>query len=230
MLKAKKLKGYIVILLLIGFGMYVSLWVLHPYTSAYFPPTTTTNSAETISSTTIMSLNTLVSSMDTLQSTLKEMETGIAVTKNKLRQEQQQQQHTQAESNSNSNPVPIVPRTTRAKEEEEESQRVTVLKNPTDSIEERGHVHPTHSKAKVTPVAAVAARPDLRNLPTKTLQLLSLNKPTQSDVRGNLGPVSVIVNENVQDWLKDRWQSKSFSLFRFVEAVICFIYVHNVLI
>lgn len=39
-----------------------------------------------------------------------------------------------------------------------------------------------------------------------TLQLVSLNKPVQADVRGNLGPISVVTNENVEDWLADRWQ------------------------
>ena len=30
-----------------------------------------------------------------------------------------------------------------------------------------------------------------------------------SDVRGNLGPASVVINENMSDWLKDRWQAAS---------------------
>ena len=36
--------------------------------------------------------------------------------------------------------------------------------------------------------------------------LLSQNKSVTSDVRGNLGPPSVITSESTEDWLKDRWQ------------------------
>lgn len=39
--------------------------------------------------------------------------------------------------------------------------------------------------------------------------LVSLNKPVISDVRGNLGPPAVVTNEDVTDWLKDRWQGNS---------------------
>ena len=38
--------------------------------------------------------------------------------------------------------------------------------------------------------------------------LLSSNKSVISDVRGNLGPPSVITQELMEDWLKDRWQGK----------------------
>lgn len=37
-------------------------------------------------------------------------------------------------------------------------------------------------------------------------RLLSLGKRVISDVRGNLGDPSVVTNEKVDDWLKDRWQ------------------------
>lgn len=37
-------------------------------------------------------------------------------------------------------------------------------------------------------------------------KLLSENKPVTADVRGNLGPPSVITSESTADWLKDRWQ------------------------
>jgi hypothetical protein len=39
--------------------------------------------------------------------------------------------------------------------------------------------------------------------------LVSLNKPVISDARGNLGPPTVVTNEDVADWLKDRWQGKN---------------------
>ena len=40
------------------------------------------------------------------------------------------------------------------------------------------------------------------------LILLSQNRSVRSDVRGNLGHPSVITNERVSDWLKDRWQGE----------------------
>lgn len=39
--------------------------------------------------------------------------------------------------------------------------------------------------------------------------LLSNGKPVTSDVRGNLGPASVVTSEVIADWLKDRWQAAS---------------------
>jgi len=38
-------------------------------------------------------------------------------------------------------------------------------------------------------------------------KLLSAHRPVESDVRGNLGPPSVVTEESVSDWLTDRWQS-----------------------
>jgi hypothetical protein len=40
-----------------------------------------------------------------------------------------------------------------------------------------------------------------------TTTLLSLGKPVTSDVRGNLGPPSVVTSESMEDWLGDRWQA-----------------------
>lgn len=40
--------------------------------------------------------------------------------------------------------------------------------------------------------------------------LVSLGKPVASSVRGNLGPASVVTNESIEDWLKDRWQGLHF--------------------
>jgi len=37
--------------------------------------------------------------------------------------------------------------------------------------------------------------------------LLSSGKPAIADVRGNLGPASVVTDEAIGDWLKDRWQA-----------------------
>jgi hypothetical protein len=47
-----------------------------------------------------------------------------------------------------------------------------------------------------------------QNVSLKTTILLSLNKSAISDVRGNLGPPSVITQETVQNWLADRWQGR----------------------
>lgn len=38
-------------------------------------------------------------------------------------------------------------------------------------------------------------------------ELLSLGRPATADVRGNLGPASVVTSPDVGDWLKDRWQA-----------------------
>jgi hypothetical protein len=40
----------------------------------------------------------------------------------------------------------------------------------------------------------------------KNITLISLNKPVISNTRGNLGDANVVTNENINDWLKDRWQ------------------------
>jgi hypothetical protein len=45
--------------------------------------------------------------------------------------------------------------------------------------------------------------------PKKVLRLISLNKPVKASVRGNLGPPEVVTNENVEDWLTDRWQGET---------------------
>ena len=37
--------------------------------------------------------------------------------------------------------------------------------------------------------------------------LLSLGKPATADVKGNLGSPDVVTNENVENWLEDRWQA-----------------------
>lgn len=38
-------------------------------------------------------------------------------------------------------------------------------------------------------------------------EILSVHAPVTSDVMGNLGAPSVVTSENVEDWLRDRWQS-----------------------
>lgn len=45
--------------------------------------------------------------------------------------------------------------------------------------------------------------------PVQHYENVALNRPVTSDVRGNLGPASVITNDVVSDWLKDRWQAAS---------------------
>lgn len=52
----------------------------------------------------------------------------------------------------------------------------------------------------------------LREKTFSPLILLSINKSVESNVRGNLGPPSVITQELVGDWLKDRWQGTSSSM------------------
>lgn len=45
--------------------------------------------------------------------------------------------------------------------------------------------------------------------PTPEPQLLSQGKPATSDVRGNLGPASVVTSSVNSDWLRHRWQAAS---------------------
>jgi len=44
---------------------------------------------------------------------------------------------------------------------------------------------------------------------SSTAVVLSTGRPASSDVRGNLGPASVITSEKTDDWLADRWQAAS---------------------
>ena len=43
--------------------------------------------------------------------------------------------------------------------------------------------------------------------------LLSSNRSVKSDVRGNLGPPSVITSESISNWLTDRWQGETMYKF-----------------
>jgi len=54
--------------------------------------------------------------------------------------------------------------------------------------------------------AAVAVAPPAATK-VRVETLLSAHRPVISDVRGNLGPPSVVTNAEDEDWLKDRWQS-----------------------
>jgi hypothetical protein len=62
-------------------------------------------------------------------------------------------------------------------------------------------------------VPAPVHNPPVVQFPRKIIlsRLVSLHKPAISDVRGNLGPASVITNETMTDWLKDRWQGKDLT-------------------
>ena len=68
-------------------------------------------------------------------------------------------------------------------------------------------VEMVEEKKVLTDTAAVAkARPETtKKVLVETL--LSAHRPVVSDVRGNLGPPSVVTNSEDGDWLKDRWQS-----------------------
>ena len=63
--------------------------------------------------------------------------------------------------------------------------------------------------ADVPSIPKRMTRPDDTRIPTI---LLSLNRSVFADVRGNLGPPSVVTQESVSNWLTDRWQGISPSL------------------
>jgi hypothetical protein len=195
MLKAKNFKGLVLLLLLVGFGMYISLWVLHP-----------TAQEHDGSPTTSLSFDVLTASVDNLQSALKDVEKSLhhhessinlkALNTKVLNGASNMPAETHTNSNTEQNNI----------HKQDEPRRIVGLRIPNEaadrSFEPEIHNHQA-GNLHATPVVR-----DTRSLQRKTLQLLSLNKPTEASVRGNLGPVSVIVNENVQDWLKDRWQCK----------------------
>ena len=64
--------------------------------------------------------------------------------------------------------------------------------------------HPNHPNAKkqlaqpIASAAAAAAPPPI---------LMSMGAPVESDVKGNLGPASVVTDPKKDDWLTDRWQA-----------------------
>ena len=59
------------------------------------------------------------------------------------------------------------------------------------------------SVADIPSISKRTIRLDDTHIPTI---LLSLNRSVRADVRGNLGPPSVITQESVSNWLTDRWQ------------------------
>lgn len=69
-------------------------------------------------------------------------------------------------------------------------------------------VEPKH-KVKFVENTASAASAARARAAVATAILLSAGRPATSDVRGNLGPASVITSEKTADWLRDRWQAAS---------------------
>ena len=70
---------------------------------------------------------------------------------------------------------------------------------------------PAALAAPAIPAAPAApAAPASAAIPRYGLEeCLSLGKNAESDVRGNLGPATVVTDPKVGDWLKDRWQAAS---------------------
>lgn len=62
---------------------------------------------------------------------------------------------------------------------------------------------PAPPAAAAVPVAVPVPAPAQEQQP----RLLSAGKPVTSDVRGNLGPPSVVTSETMEDWRTDRWQA-----------------------
>lgn len=114
------------------------------------------------------------------------------------------------------------------------SDQNTLQSSGTNSANRNGHLRAISSSSTTKEdhgsEAPLASSPSLSSLSTKVsamsksehmeneklperqsrpqVTLISLNKKVISDVRGNLGPPSVITNERVEDWLQDRWQGK----------------------
>ena len=63
------------------------------------------------------------------------------------------------------------------------------------------------SKSELKTQPSVASLSSTVTIATPVLALLSANKPVKADVRGNLGPPSVITQESTANWLTDRWQA-----------------------
>lgn len=86
----------------------------------------------------------------------------------------------------------------------------------TSSTPKEAEVPFEHTSIPPTKEAALRLQQLLRDAATSQkpppLQptLVSLGKPVTSSVRGNLGPASVVTNESIEDWLKDRWQGLQF--------------------
>lgn len=74
----------------------------------------------------------------------------------------------------------------------------------------RVHVAPSVENEPEQSVQSKNFKPPLKEedmFITSSVILLSKDRPVISDVRGNLGPASVVTNEDMNDWLKDRWQA-----------------------
>jgi hypothetical protein len=65
------------------------------------------------------------------------------------------------------------------------------------------------------PEGGVVTRSLAGLLTSTTPILLSADRPVEADVRGNLGPPSVVTNEKMEDWLTDRWQGESLFIYSF---------------
>ena len=84
---------------------------------------------------------------------------------------------------------------TDTRKENVDTEKYKLSHRVTDSLDE-----------KSSPMANDPIGKKESDLVKRPLLLLSKNKSVTSDVRGNLGPPSVITSESTEDWLKDRWQ------------------------
>lgn len=75
-----------------------------------------------------------------------------------------------------------------------------------------------------TPTAAVTEAYSVSSRIILVPTLVSLGKPVTASVRGNLGPASVVTNERVDDWLKDRWQGRYRYWIFFLYSFRCLYY------
>jgi hypothetical protein len=93
----------------------------------------------------------------------------------------------------------------RAVSEDEDVPAVIIERGGEERVV--GSLRLASSPSRARAAISSSPSPSPSAAPSPVSQLLSLNRPVQSDVRGNLGPPEVITNEKVDDWLADRWQA-----------------------
>lgn len=97
--------------------------------------------------------------------------------------------------------VPVLVTNTKEKKVEADRKNIVV---PSVAIGTKN----LNNKSLQESISSAKSSFSATNIPSPpVIILLSFNRPVTSDVRGNLGSPSVVTNENVNDWLKDRWQA-----------------------
>lgn len=78
--------------------------------------------------------------------------------------------------------------------------------HPHIPVEVAHSIAPSQSQSSAV---LLTRRSPIKNSPIIEKLLSADAVSVSADVRGNLGPPSVVINESVSDWLRDRWQAAS---------------------